>query len=344
MKPYPARSTTRAVLAAAATFAVGAAATAQTDFGLIADPMPQDVEFELDTSALIFETGDTDNGFDVSLDLFQTSGRFRVPGDDEFILRQAQARFGFDYTHLYLDTADPVLPENLVDVSLGYGMGVYQSEDETIVAGVTVGIGYAGAGAFDDGNAYYGLANFVLGKEFQEDGKFFKAGDRFGLVISYDGNRVLFPDIPLPGFQYTRPITEELELSVGFPFSSVRWRPDERWEFTLNYLIPDAFTGRVDYGFREGIGVFAEVAGQSEAFHADQLPNANDRIIFRQSRVEGGIRYRVQDTQDYRVNVILAAGFAFNTEFDVGFDVRDDNTVAELSDEPYLRAAVELRF
>ena len=160
-----------------------------------------------------------------------------------------------------------------------------------------------------------------------------------GFVINYDGNRTIFPDIPLPGFQYTRPLDEALELAVGFPFSSVRWEPTEKLTIRGNFSFPDNLTGRIDYGYSDGIGIFAEVAARSEAFHADQL-ESDDRLIFRQSRAEAGVRYRVED----RVSVVAAGGWAFSQEFSVGFDVRDDDEIAELDDAPYLRTAVELRF
>ncbi|MEM8873316.1 MAG: hypothetical protein AAGD32_03560 [Planctomycetota bacterium] len=335
---------TRVLVAAVAVSAASSLAVAQTGPELLLNPLPEDVEFETMTHALIFETGSTSDGFSAGLDIFQSEGRLRIPGGEDDILRRAQARVGYNITHLYLDTGDPLLPEELVDVSIGYGMGLFQSEDKTIVAGLTLGVGYAGAGAFDDGNAWYALANLAVGKEFTQNGKYFKAGDRFGVVINFDGNRTIFPDFPLLGFQYTRPVTEELELSVGFPFSSVTWRPDDNWEIRLNYSLPDSFTGRIDYGFREGFGIFGEIAGQSEAFAVDDLPNGNDRILFQQSRLEMGLRYRVQETKDYRANAILAIGYAFDTEFNVGFDVRDEDSLTDISDEAYVRAAVELRF
>ena len=329
-------------LAAVAVVSFAAApVVAQVGPDLLLKPFPVDErDFEHTSGATILETGDSGNGFSLGIDVFENEGRVRVPAPEGSILDQAQARVGYRYTHLYLDTGDPVLPKNLVDVAVGYGMGVFQSQDETVVAGVSLGVGYAAAGAFGDANGYYALADLAVGKEFQQDGRFFKSGDRFGFVLNYDGNRTLFPDIPLPGFQFIRKPREDLELSVGFPFSSVVYEPSEQLTLRLTYSVPDSLTGRVDYGFNDGLGVFAEYAIQTEAFHSDTLADADDRILFRQQRAEAGVRYKMQD----RLNVIAAAGFAFGQEFNVGFDTRSDEEIADPSDEPYVRLAIEYNF
>lgn len=333
-----------AILLAVAAVFTALPAFAQTGPDLLVKPFPTEIDFENTSSVLIQETGDTGNGFKVSFDQFENFGRLRLPFPEGHILRTAQASVGYEYTHFYLDTADPALPKNLTDVAVSYGMGVFQSQDETIVVGLTGGVGYAGAGGFDDGNAWYLTGNLLIGKEFTQDGRFFKDGDRFGFVLNYDGNRTLLPDWPIPGFQYTRPVTDELEIALGFPYSSILYRPTDQLEFRMRYSVPDSFTGRVDYGFNDGFGVFAEVAGQAEAFHSDTLPDGSDRLLFNQTRAELGVRYRVTERGDFLVNAILAGGYIFEQEFNVGFDVRDDDTLADLKDVPYLRAAIELRF
>jgi hypothetical protein len=334
MKPLP--------LAVVAVVSLAAStAVAQVGPDLLLKPLPEDDRwFELTSSATIQETGQSGNGFRLGIDRYENFGRFQldIPGPVGSVLERAQGRFGYNYTHLHLDTNDPVLPNDLVDAGLGFGMGIFQSQDETIVAGITVGLGYAGSNAFGDANAWYGEANLAVGKEFRDEGRWFKSGDRFGFVINYDGNRSFLPDVPLPGFQFIRKPTEELELSVGFPFSSIVYSPTEQLEFRLQYTIPDSITGRIDYGFDEGFGIFIDYTASTEAFHVNELANGNDRLIFSQQRAEIGLRYRVEDN----LNVIAAGGFAFDQDFSVGFDTRDDDDVANASDEPYFRVAVEL--
>jgi hypothetical protein len=43
-------------------------------------------------------------------------------------------------------------------------------------------------------------------------------------------------------------------------------------------------------------------------------------------------------------NVDLAVGYAWSTEFSEGFDSRENDEIADVSDEPYVRLGVDLRY
>lgn len=350
--PRPTRPA--AAAAAAATLAclvIAPAALGQTDSSLLLETLPDDLRLEADASALFLDRGTTDTGDGIGLQYFETDGRLRPL----FRGSRAKPRFGYDLTLLNVDTDDPALPDALLtDASVGVGLGVFQGGEgagplRDVIAGVTVGVGYAGVGAFGDANAVYYQATLVAGREFAN-------GDQFGLVVDYDGNRTFLPDWPLPGFQYRTerfpgPLRgdDRLLLGLGFPFSSVEWGPTERLTVTANYAIPDSFTARIDYELFQNTGLFAEVANRREAFHWDDLEDGGDRLLFLQRRVEAGVRYTFNDDLDQAgvepgLSAVVAGGYAFDQEFEVGFDSRDSDTVAEPSDEPYVRVAVELRY
>ena len=60
-----------------------------------------------------------------------------------------------------------------------------------LLIAAALGVGYAGEQIFDDTDAFYGKATVIVGKDFNE-----KSAILFAL--SYDGSRVIYPDIPLP--------------------------------------------------------------------------------------------------------------------------------------------------
>ena len=341
-----------AVLLTAAASAFGGVATSafgQTNSGMLLEPLQDELLLEADASATYLDNGSTEGG-SIGIDYYEVSGRVRP------LLRdfRAKPRFGYDLTLINVSTTDPALPDaNLVDSSVGLGIGIFQGGEgagplKDVIAGVTLGVGYAGVGAFGDGNAYYGLATLVVGRQFDN-------GDAFGLVIDYDGNRTFLPDVPLPGFQYQKnlpgplPGRDTLKLNVGFPFSGVIWGPTDRLTVTANYAIPDQFTGRVDYELFQNTGVFGEFANRREAFHWDALDNSSDRLLFVQRRVEAGVRYTFNDNLEQAgvepgLTAVLAGGYAFGQSFDVGFDSTDTDGVADPSDEPYVRVGLELRY
>jgi hypothetical protein len=63
-------------------------------------------------------------------------------------------------------------------------------------------------------------------------------------------------------------------------------------------------------------------------------------LLFQQRRAEGGVIWRPND----EIALTVAAGYAFDQEFNIGWDTRNQDRVAKPSDEPYLRVGFEVRF
>jgi len=325
----------RMAAAAALALLFATAARAQTGPELLLSTFAEGKNANVEADAVLLREGESDNGGeDFGLQIYNARGRFKldldrvVPG-----INRAQPRGGFDYTYLHVDDDAEVVPDDLTDASVAFGMGVFAQGDW--VAGITVGVGHASSDSFDDANGWYYKADLAIGYTIDE-----ARGEGFGLVINYDGNRTFLPDVPLPGFLYRRRLNDQFRIGLGFPFSEVIYEPDEKFNFRLRYNIPDRFEAEAAYKFTDSLGVFAQYRGISEAFHSDALDDPDDRILFQQQRVEAGVRGGFRDT----FNVVAAVGYAFDQQFEVGFDTRDADEIAEPSDEPYVRFAIEARF
>ena len=370
-----------AVVAALLTGLSAQSAPAQTGPAILLKPFRTTDQIEANLDAIYGFESDTDNSdadgdnFEFRVDEYATSGRFRLTlGTSEEGLARAQPRAGYQFNVFDLHTNDPNLPDNLFDASAGVGMGILAYNG--FIGAISFGAGYATAD-FDnggDGNAVYYQADLAVGKTFSN-------GDSFGVVLDYNGNRTFLPDWPLPGFQYrkrliparttglgadptpgaaaSRPVSErrgdpdeydpgELEpavltLAIGVPTTGIEWRPTRKAIVNLNYLVPLNFDfNAVYYALGDednGLGLYASLERRVAPFHWNELDSANDRIFFRQVRLEGGVNYRFDD----RFLVILSGGYAFDQEFDVGFDTRDTSDVAEVDSAPYVRAQLQLR-
>ena len=305
---------------------------AQSGPELLLRPWPKGQRIEAQADAAFFNAGHTTHDEDFQLAFYNTQGRMRLMPEE-----RAEPRLGYDVTYLNINTTNPVLPSKLVDTSIGFGMGI--ADYKGWLAGITVGVGYAGAGAYDDGNAWYGKADLVVGRDLDETTK-------LGFVLDYDGNRTILPDVPLPGFLYAKTIDPTLTIGIGFPYSSITWKPDKSRTFDrqltieLKYLIPDDGDVRVDYELIDHVGVFASYAVRQEAFHSDNLANTHDRILFQQRRAEVGARWSPCEF----ASLIVAGGYAFSQEFNVGWDTTDMDRIAKPSDEPYFRVGFEVRY
>jgi hypothetical protein len=321
-------SKSRLAIAAAAALLSAAPAMAQTGADLLLKPYKEGTNYELQFDAGWAFQSETDNGpgYDISIGYLGGQGRAAFLKGN-----QARPLAGFEIHHLFLDTNDPALPDNLGDYSAGVGFGIF-SQDGWI-GGLSLGVGYAAAQPFEDGDGYYGKATLVVGKEDAW------RGWTIGVALDYDGNRTAFPDVPLPGFVMRKKFDQyHATVSLGFPVTGVIWQPNDQWDIEVNYLFPDDANAKVTYYVTPQFGVYGSVAQSSDAFKYDLGDNNLDRLIYTQRRAELGVDWKASES----VSVLVAGGYSFGRRFTYGFDTRDDVKVADLDDGPYARLSVQI--
>lgn len=275
--------------------------------------------------------GDVDqNGMDVRLSRYQTAGRWRLdPGD------QLSPTAALSAHRLDIHSSDPMLPKRLVDVSLAGSATLAVDQDASLQ--VILGGGYAGDNAFGDGSAYYALADLIVTRSLGED-------RGYKLILDYNGNRTIFPDVPLPGFIYYDRLNEQTTYTLGFPTSSITWKPDDRTTVRATYFLPTTVNASVAYELADRWSAYGSFESSLNAYRIDSDPD-NRRLMFAQRRIEGGIVWTGRQGDSFPgVEVRVACGYAFDQEFTRGFDVRDTDTVRDISDEPYIRVGVTMGF
>jgi hypothetical protein len=197
---------------------------------------------------------------------------------------------------------------------------------------VAGGAGFAGDLPFADEDAWYALGSVYARKALDQR--------RFvTLLLDYDGSRAIFPDIPLPGFQYTVIQSRQLQYSLGLPFSTVTYAPDEHWKFDVQYVLPIGGRALVEYRFNEQWTAYGSFSSTTRGYHLDG-DDEDRRLFFHQERLETGVRLTPQPGWTWT----LAGGWAFGQEFTRGWDVRDDERIRELDDAPYLRVGLKVDF
>jgi hypothetical protein len=307
---------------------VGFAATsvrAQTGPELLLKPWPTDQTVESTSDGYFLNAAHSDTGSSLQLSEYESQGRFRiVPGN------LVSPRIGYDFTLLQTNSKSGVIPKDLTDESVAIGTAI--GEYHGWVAGLTLGIGYAGDTAFERGSAWYGNATLGVGKQINDN-------DILGIVLDYDGNRPYFPDIPLPGVVYRHKVDPEILLALGLPYSSIEWRPTERLKLEASYTLVSQFAARVGYEVVKHVFLYGSYADVQDAFHVADL-GSNRRLLFSQQRVESGVEFSANDHLMLR----LAAGYAFDNRFQRGFDFDNPDKLVNFSDSPYAHAALELRF
>jgi hypothetical protein len=320
----PSRTTVGILLTTFSLLAMAQLAHAQTGARLLLDPLLSEKEFlEARADALFFNQGATDNNDDFKMSLYRTSGRIREQREN-FV-----PRLGWDFNLYHFDTSAN-LPEDLLDTSAAIGLELPTMSGWR--GGLTVGLGYAGDKPFAQGDAWYGKATAVFGKDINKY-------TTVALVLDYDGSRAYFPDIPLPGFAIRHQFDPTLSYTLGVPVTSIRWNPIDPFKIELTYIFFDIFEASADYEIIPHLVLFGKLESDRRGFHVEQI-QGNDRLLFEQRRVELGVRFQpIEET-----TFTAALGYAWGGEFSRGWDFRESDHIADISDEPYFRIAFETRF
>ncbi|XAM01378.1 hypothetical protein OT109_08280 [Phycisphaeraceae bacterium D3-23] len=326
------KTTLRSLLAAVlCTCSVSAPAAAQTGPELMLLPWQEGQTAQVSGRVSTQDTETDRVNFDLDLTRFVGSGRFRFSPDSD-----DSPAVGFRYTHLDLNTSDPALPSRLVDFSIAFGGQIgttdFGCDCGDWRVGYTVGVGYAGDVPFHDGDAWYALGSLFAVQAIDRDTQWIVA-------LQYDGNRTFLPDIPLPSVTYRARYNEQLTYALGFPFSSLNWKPNDRWTVLLRTALFISVTARVEYTPAEGLVIYGAYEREVDAFQLDG-DDSSRRLIFSQQRLEAGVRYTIYDN----TTLTAAVGYAFAQEFERGYDTRDTRTVRDLDDAVYVRVGVEVGF
>lgn len=300
---------------------------AQTGARLLLEAFPRELTLVTNTDANFLQGGHAQDGDEsFRLSVYESSGRVRLkPGVFE------SPRIGWDFTYLELNSTDPRLPEQLVDQSVGFAFPIAKSGD-WVIAG-SVGFGYAGDTPFGDGDAWYGQATLLALKQLPNDQSLI-------ILLDYDGNRPYLPDVPLPGFAYSKRISGELTAIIGFPVTSIEWSPNDKFSATLSYSMPYDLDIALAYKVTEHFRVYGKTEKRTNAFFLDNLPSNDDRMIFEQRRAEVGIAWEPKDGW----MITAGLGYAWGGEFSTGFDGRDTDEITDISDEPYVKVGLVARF
>ena len=315
------------------TAALAAPAFAQTGAPLLLTPWDRvgDAEAGYEGSASVLAIGDTDldvGDEELSFSEFESRGRIKLtdrPGPGPAI--------GFDLLYYDLDHDSDALPDRLADVSVAAAFGVPLG-DSSWEAGVVAGVGYAGTRPFADSDGIYFMGDLIFKRQIDDVSS-------FTFALNYDGNRSILPDVPLPAAYYARKLSEQLHVTVGLPYSSIRWTPTDRWSVTATasaFALPFVADVTVAYALADDLSLYGSFESRRPAFWLEDADN--ERIFFQQRRLEAGLRYGVRNGG----TLIVAGGWAFDQEFETGWDVRDTDDVRELDDAPYLRVALDLAF
>jgi len=301
-------------------------ALGQTNRELVITPWPENLCGQTTDKVLYQEQGHVKDtalveSRNVQMFWWDSIGRFRFSKTDP-----DAPEIAYRYLTTNFDAHSPRLPEHLDKVSLPGGFHLGEFEGGKV--GLVAGIGYSGDTPFADANGLFGIAHLTWERKLSE-------GNSLVLSLDYDGGSSFLADVPLPGFELLHR-EESITYALGFPRNFVQWNITDQLSLTAEYQVPYSFDAYLDYKLAGHFSVFGNVADYFEAFQLNDQPST-DRLFQQMSRVEIGVRYNNPDIwQGMALDAALAVGYAFEQNIYRGWDVRDLDKQAEISDVPYV--------
>jgi len=308
------------------------AAFAQTGPALMIKPWQEGQTVETAFQARWFEKGGVkDASGGMQIQTYDAQARWQVTGEEDHSLT-----IGFDMSSVLISGAPvfagiPSLPSQLVDTSFAIGANIGSFDEWK--TDVVLGLGYNGHDHFSDSEAWYAKASLIFTREIDDQ-------SQFQFILDYNGNRSIFPDVPLPAIAYSRQVSDGFRYTAGLPFSSIYWQPADQWTIELIYAVPTTIDLEVAYTPVEHWQIFGAFRNRLDAYRLRDGDNDNRRVFFEQRLFEAGVRWQPSNS----FNVELAGGYAFSQQFTRGFDSRDTNRLAKLSDRPFVSFKVDLNF
>ncbi|MHC4996475.1 MAG: hypothetical protein ACYTGQ_15620 [Planctomycetota bacterium] len=317
----------RSLTIAVAVLAVTLSTRAENAAYVLAYPWEDGAYTEFKTDAIFQERGDSKGtAFETRLNSYESSLRWRADNTTTDTLMAA-----FQYNVLEVDTNDPLLPDDqLINTSVVISTG--KIIDERWKIGVQAGVGYAGDNEFGNGSATHALGLLSAVNTIDDDTQVI-------WMLNYDGNRNVWQDVPLPGVMYKKTVSDEFSYVLGVPVSGLTWTPDNHWTVSVVYKLLYNLDATVTYALDDSLTLFAQFLNSVQAYSVSG-DSSHRRLFFTQRRLEGGLQWTPASGAD----ITLAVGQAFDQEFERGWDNWDTDSVREISDETYLRAAIDLAF
>lgn len=130
----------------------------------------------------------------------------------------------------------------------------------------------------------------------------------FSLMYSPVGNL----NFPIPGIAYNWNPSENLNMSIGLPFS-LMWKPKEKWTIELSYIPVTNVNALATYQFSEQFSFYGGYQWTNEAYLLANRSDYNDRFIGFEQRLISGMRWNFWTN----VGLDVKGGYVFDRSYGI---------------------------
>jgi len=271
---------------------------------------------------LFFNSGDMKgNGPGIKMFRWDSLGVVKLNRNDP----DPQSYFGYRYLSMDIESSAP-LPGGMEDLAIVGAFKLGENEGGWDIT-FNGGMGTSNDGHYSNSDALYGVAAINASRPIDED-------SRIHIGISYQGNRVLFPDIPIPYAMYEHKLNEQFRYRVGIPNSAIEWKPGENVTVSLNYDYPMNVRSSITFKLNDSWSLMGEYVHSIDGVFLDGQNNT--RFFHQFQRFDAGVRWKSK-----WIDITIGVGYAFDQRFETGYDIRHTSNAGRPSDEMFLMLVLQ---
>jgi hypothetical protein len=167
-------------------------------------------------------------------------------------------------------------------------------------------------------------------------------GDRNAWLFSliYASDQDFLGGVPIPGIAYLYSPSDRFTAVIGFPFSSIEWKPIEGLTLDAEYFPLRRVRARVTYQILPPLRIYAGFDWDNDHYYRADRQNKGDQLFYYEKRLTVGARFDLR-----HVGVELSGGYLFDRFFfeGEGYSDRHDNRL-DVGSGPFVAAKVSVRF
>jgi hypothetical protein len=159
-------------------------------------------------------------------------------------------------------------------------------------------------------------------------------------TLNYSNYSEYFAGLPVPGIDFLYSPNDNFTLVVGFPFTSLEWKPFEKLTVQVNYVPVRTVKAKVTYEIFQPLRVWAGFDWDDDWYLRANRTDNGDRLFYYEKRISGGIRFDLR-----HVGFEVSGGYAFDRFYFEANDYHDRNeNRIDIHSGAFVIGKINLRF